>query len=105
METLTKESLYKAITKCQETNNYRVLIVTKFLASQNIIQQEWLRPTGIMFNETKNGINVRFDNGSIIRGISLSNNCRGYKANLVLCEDWMLEDDDINNRLRYFEIL
>ena len=105
MQALTKESFYKAIEKCQTTDRYKVLIVTRYLADQNLIQQEWLQPTGILFNMSCNGIKLYFPNGSAIRGVSLSSNYHGQKANLILCEDWMQHDYDISCVLQSFETL
>lgn len=105
MEDLTRESFCAALKKCQETERYHVLIITKYLADQIFIQENWLKSTDIEFNKSRNGINIYFPNGSTIRGISLSNNARGHKANLVLCEPWMLRDEDISCILRSAEIL
>lgn len=46
---------------------------------------------------------MHFPNGSWLRGISLSSNARGHRVDLILCEPWMLRDEDIRDMLQAVE--
>ena len=111
MKELTQENFYAAIQECLNTNGYTVLLVTEKMSDQKVIVTDWLRPVEHLIPHIKkasissNDIFIAFENGNFIRGISLrSGQILGRRADLVLCEPWMMMDDDIRaelNRIEY----
>lgn len=99
---LTKENLDMAIKKCQATDHYRVLIVTESLEAQEWINDNWLRDFNISMRKSPPQIRIQFPNGSSMIGIATNNPklfLRGRRANLILCEPWILSDEDMRYML------
>lgn len=104
MELLTEKSLDDAIEKCKRTENYRVLIVTEYLVDQDFIKECWLKPKGIYVPRFPAHIYIQFDNTSMIYGINLDKrNTVGQRADLILCESWMMQDKNIRAILKPIE--
>lgn len=104
MKVLTQESLRDAIKQCQEIERYRVLIVVDNI-QLDVNALNYFKSSELLnYCISRNNTYFRFHNGSVIRYINASSNARGHKANLVLCEQHMFEDDDIRAILMAFEI-
>ena len=110
MKELTQENFYSAIKKCIDVDRYKVIIVLEKLSNQEVIRRDWLRPIEHLISDISklymmsNGLRLHFENGSWIRVIPLcpSSTC-GRRADLVLCEPWMMMDDVVSIVLRSIE--
>lgn len=93
MEILTKETLDSAIQRCQENKNYRVIVVTRY-AESHISVMDYLSQFKCITARRLNNPYVYFENGSVIRMLSLASTARGYKANLVLYTSSIFDDEN-----------
>jgi hypothetical protein len=93
MEILNKESLDAAVKKCKDNDHYKVIAVTEYAGSHKDIV-DYLRQFGCNGPGVRNNPYVYFENGSVIRMLSLVSTPRGYKANLVLCVPRIFYDEN-----------
>lgn len=104
MQVLTKETLDAAVKKCKESERYRVLIMTKYAGDHSRIL-DYLSQVGADVVRCFGHPWARFLNGSAINMLSSASNARGYKANLVLYqEDVVNGNPEIMNILGSMEI-
>lgn len=104
MEVLTKESLDAAVKKCQENENYQVILVTEYASDHTDIFDYLTQNCDAIIARRKINSYITFPNRSIIRMLSSSSSARGYRADLILCEDKFFNDADIYNRLQAMEL-
>ena len=105
MQVLSKETFEAAMQKCQETDGYKVLVVTEYLEQRNFILDHW---TSGYLNSIKsmNKIDSRiiFLNNSSIKLVGISSNyVRSQRVDLVLCHEWMIYDREIRPVLQVIE--
>lgn len=93
MQILTKESLGVAVKKCQDSEHYRVLIVTKYAGDHTKIL-DYLSQVGANVVRCFGHPWARFLNGSTINIISSAYNTRGHKANLVLYQEDIINGNE-----------
>jgi hypothetical protein len=102
MQILNKENLDAAIKKCQDNKLYRVYLVTEHSKShQDILDyiSKFEPETICKYDEPY----ARFQNGSVIRMLSLSDSFLGRRAILVLCIEKYFNDKTAD-KLRPMEI-
>lgn len=111
MKELTQQNFYMAIQECLDTEHYKVLLVTETFKDLEMIITDWLQPIEhiipdvIKIVKSRNNFHINFANGSYIRHItSNSSYMRGRRANLVLCEPWMMHDNFISSEITVIEL-
>lgn len=97
MKILTDKTLNEAIKLCYENDRYRVLIVTKCAEEHNSIL-DYLSQVGADVTRCLGHPWAKFPNNSVINLISTAANLRGRRANLVLCQVDVYND---NEEIRY----
>ena len=102
MQILNKENLDAAIKKCQDDGPYRVIIVTERYESHSSII-DYLSRLELETVCRRHEAYVKFQNGSVIRMLSVADSTLGRKANLVLCVEKYFNDKTAD-KLRVIEI-
>ena len=104
MKILTDKSLNEAIELCHENACYRVLIITKY-AEDHLRIFDHLSLAGADVTRCLGHPWVKFQNNSVIDMISSAANLRGRRANLVLCDvDVYNDDEEIRYTLPAIEV-
>lgn len=105
MQVLTKETFDAAVQKCKETSGYKVLIVTDSFKDRDFIIDNWVSEHRKDFLIVNRSLSIiKFENGSLIKMAGLESQMRGQRADLVLCNAWMMNDDDIRPVLQVIEM-
>lgn len=105
MEVLTKDTFDAAVQKCISSKNYSVLIVTSYRKDHDWIFENWFAEYQSQAASVSRLTSlIQFShNSSIKMTVNESHMLRGRRADLVLCESWMMQDDNVRANLQVIE--
>jgi hypothetical protein len=87
------EKIFENVEITDENKNYRVIVVTRYAESHTSVM-DYLTQFKCITARRLNSPYVYFENGSVIRMLSLASTARGYKGNLVLCTSSIFDDEN-----------